>query len=213
MCQTDQQLMFFDWFQTCFSPTAYANGVFSPDKLRCVSARIAGAGSGGRFRKVPESSSVCWCGSGGRFRKVPESSGVCCCRFRRQVPEGSGVTVWQVPEGSGEFRCGVPVCAIVGSGGKFRKVPELRCGRFRKVPESSGVLGSGIPESSGEFRCVLVYVAGASSGRFWRVPESSGVRWCGYRSQGSEGYGELRCGLLPCNLVRGSHVIVLNTFW
>ena len=33
-------------------------------------------------------------GSGGRFRKVPESSGVCWCRFRRQVPEGSG-----------EFRC------------------------------------------------------------------------------------------------------------
>ena len=27
---------------------------------------------------------------GCRFRKVPESSGVCWCRFRRQVPEGSG---------------------------------------------------------------------------------------------------------------------------
>ena len=64
----------------------------------------AGIGSGGRFRKVPESSGVCWwfrrvpvcagVGSGGRFRKVPESSGACYCRFRRQVPEGSG-----------EFRC------------------------------------------------------------------------------------------------------------
>ena len=33
---------------------------------------------------------MCWCsvGSGGKFRKVPESSGVCYCRFRRQVPEG-----------------------------------------------------------------------------------------------------------------------------
>ena len=64
----------------------------------------AGVGSGGRFRKVPESSGVCWC----RFRRqvpegsgefrcvlvVLESSGVCWCRFRRQIPEGSG-----------EFRC------------------------------------------------------------------------------------------------------------
>ena len=50
------------------SPTAQANGVFSPDKLRCVPVRVAGAGSGGRFRRVPESSGVCW------------------CRFRRQVP-------------------------------------------------------------------------------------------------------------------------------
>ena len=86
-------------------------------------------------------------------------------------------------------------------------------GRFRKLLESSGVLGSGVPERSGELWCVLVYVAEASSGRFWRVPESSGVRWCRYRRQGSEGSGELRCGLLPCNLVRGSHVIVLDTFW
>ena len=45
-------------------------------------------------------------GSGGRFRKVPESSGVCYCRFRRQVPESSGV------------RCGV------GTRGRDRKVPE-----------------------------------------------------------------------------------------
>ena len=28
-------------------------------------------------------------GSGSKFRKVPESSGVCWCRFRRQLPEGS----------------------------------------------------------------------------------------------------------------------------
>ena len=55
-----------------FSPTAQANGVFSPDKLRCVPVRVAGAGSGGEFRKVPESSGVCW------------------CRFWKQVPEGSG---------------------------------------------------------------------------------------------------------------------------
>ena len=39
-----------------------------------------------------------WCSvrSGGKFRKVPESSGVCYCRFRRQVPERSG-----------ELRCGL----------------------------------------------------------------------------------------------------------
>ena len=36
-------------------------------------------------------------GSGGRFRKVPDGSVVCWCRFRRQLPEGS--------EGSGEFQC------------------------------------------------------------------------------------------------------------
>ena len=72
---------------------------------RCGSQeQVPEAGSGGRFRKVPESSGVGWC----RFRRqvpegsgefrcvlvVPESSGVCWCRFRRRVPEGSG-----------EFRC------------------------------------------------------------------------------------------------------------
>ena len=85
-----------------FSPTAkLANGVFSPDKLRCVPVRVEGAGSGGRFRRVPVCAGV---GSGGRFRRVPESSG----EFRR-VPESSGVCwcrFWrQVPKGSGEFRC------------------------------------------------------------------------------------------------------------
>ena len=78
---------------------------------------------------------VAGAGSGGRFWKVPESSGVCWCSFRRQVPEAG----------------------------------------------------------SGEFRCVLSAV---------QVPE-----------EGSEGYGEFRCGLLPCILDRSSHVIVLNTFW
>ena len=45
-------------------------------------------------RQVPEGSGEFRCvagvGSGGRFRKVPDSSGVCWCRFRRQVPEGFG---------------------------------------------------------------------------------------------------------------------------
>ena len=73
----------------------------------------AGVGSGGGFRKVPESSDVKQCkfrrvpayagvGSGvpegserlvpeglGRFRRVLESSGACWCRFRRQGSEGS----------------------------------------------------------------------------------------------------------------------------
>ena len=91
------------------------------------------------------------------------------------------------------------MCAGVGSGHRFRKVVESSvCAivgsgvSFRKVPESSGV-------------CYR---------RFRRqVPESSGVCWCRYRRQGSEGSGKLRCGLLLCNLVRGSRVIVLNTFW
>ena len=59
------------------------------------------------------------------------SSGVCRCGSQEQVPE----------EGSRRFRR-VPVCAGVGSGG-----------RFWKVPESSGFQ---VPESSGGFRCVLV---------------------------------------------------------
>ena len=62
------------------------------------------------------SSGVCRCGSRGRFRKVPESSGVCWCRFRRRVPEGSGVK-WcrfrrQGSEGSGVFRCGLLACNL-----------------------------------------------------------------------------------------------------
>ena len=65
------------------------------------------------------------------------SSGVCRCGSQEQVPE----------EGSGRFRR-VPVCAGVGSGGRFRKVPEGSGGfrrvlvyRFRRqVPEGSGVL-------------------------------------------------------------------------
>ena len=66
-------------------------------------------------------------------------------------------------------------------------------------------VGSGgkVPESSGVCYC-----------RFrTQVLESSGVRWCRYRRRGSEGSGELRCGLLLCNLVTGSYVIVLNTCW
>ena len=110
------------------------------------------------------------------------SSGVCRCGSQEQVPE----------EGSGRFR-GVPACAGVGSGGKFHKVPESSgvkwCrlgfgGRFRKVPK-------------GWLRKVS-----EGSERFRRV-------YSGFRRQGLEGSGEFRCGLLPCNLDRSSHVIVL----
>ena len=113
---------------------------------RCGSQEQVPEEGSGRFRRVLGCAGV---GSGGGFRKVPESSGVC-CRFRRWVPEGSrefwGVPV-QVPEaGSGRFRK-VPAYAGVGSGGGFRKVPEssgvcagVGCGSgFLKVPESSGV--------------------------------------------------------------------------
>ena len=145
-------------FLTVFFPNSVSQWGFSPDKLRCVPVRVAGAGSGGRFRKVPESSGVCWCiGSGGRFRKVPESSGVKWCRFRRQVPEDFG-----------GFRCMPAEVQEVGSG-------------------TEGL------------------------GRFRRVLESSGACWCRFRRQGSEGSGEFRCGLLPCNLNRSSHVLVLIT--
>ena len=67
------------------------------------------------------------------------SSGVCRCGSQEQVPE----------EGSGKFRGRVPVCAGVGSGG-----------RFREVVESSGVcwcrFRRQVPEGSGEVRCVLL---------------------------------------------------------
>ena len=88
------------------------------------------------------------------------SSGVCRCGSQEQVPE----------EGSGRFRR-VPVCASVGSGGKFRKVPECWCS-FRMVPACAGV-GSG--------------------GRFRKVPEGSGVCWCRFRRQVPEGSGKSRC--------------------
>ena len=70
------------------------------------------------------------------------------------------------------------MCAGVGSGDNFRKVPE-GSGRFRRVPVC-------VPEGSGGFR---------------RAPESSSV---------SQGSGEFRCGLLPCNLDRSSYAIVFE---
>ena len=39
-------------------------------------------------------------------------------------------------------------------------------------------------------------------GGFRKVPEGSGVCW------GSEGSGEFRCGLWPCNLDGSSHVMI-----
>ena len=103
-------------------------------------------------------------GSGGRFRKVPEASGVCWCRFRRQVPEGSGGFRCVVGVSSGSrvrrFRR-VPACAGVGSG-RFRRVAVCAGvgsgGRFRKVPQGSNVcwcrFRMQLPESSGGFRGV-----------------------------------------------------------
>ena len=69
-----------------------------------------------------------WCmGTGGRARKVPESSGVCWCRFRRQVPEAGSLPVCAIVGSGGRFRkvresCGVNWC--IGTGGRVRKVPE-----------------------------------------------------------------------------------------
>ena len=97
------------------------------------------------------------------------SSGVRRRGSKERVPE----------EGSRRFRR-VPGCAGVGSGGRFRKVPEgsggFRC-RFRKVLEGSGMCWcrfrlSPVPEGSRGFRCVLVSVPDATSGRFRKVPES-----------------------------------------
>ena len=52
--------------------------------------------------------------SGGRFRKVPEDSDVCWCRFRRQVPkvpEGSGLCGGEF-QGFGRFRSGLLPCNL-----------------------------------------------------------------------------------------------------
>ena len=167
----------------------------------CMPVRVWGAGSGGRFRKVLESSGVCWCrfpvcagvvGSGGRFRKVPEGSGVCWCGFRRQLPEGSG-GFRKVPESSGVCWC------------RFR----------RQVWESSGVCWCSfrrqVPEGSGGFR---------------KVPESSGVCWCRFRRQLPEGSGGLRrvpvfrkvqesFGVVCClaTLTGAAMRLFLNFFW
>ena len=68
------------------------------------------------------------------------------------------------------------MCAGVGSGGGFRKVPE----------------------GSGGFRRMLVYVPEAGSGRFRKVPESSAVKWSRFRRQvpeGSEDFGGFWCML------------------
>ena len=92
------------------------------------------------------------------------------------------------------------MCAGVGSGGRSRKVPK---GWFPKVSEGSG-----------GFWRVPARVGVGSGGRVRKVPEGSDEfrRVLGeFRRQGSEGSGEFRCGLLPCNLDRSSRVIVLIT--
>ena len=86
---------------------------------------------------------------------------MCWCRFRRRVPEGSGGH------------------AGVGSGGRFRKVPQ---GWFRKVLE-----GSGGPESSGACWCRFQRQGSESSGGFRRVPARVGVGSGGRVQRGSEG--------------------------
>ena len=81
--------------------------------------------------------------------------------------------------------------AGVGSGGRFRKVLK---GWFRKVSEGSG-----------GFWRVPARVGVGSGHRVRKVPEGSEEfrRVFGeFRRQGSEGSGEFRCGLLPCNLDR-----------
>ena len=139
------------------------------------------------------------------------SSGVCRCGFEEQVPE----------EGSKRFRRRVPVCAGVGSGGRFRirrvpfrssegsrcalvQVPEAGFGKFRRVPVCAGV-GSG-----NRFGKVPVCAGVGSGGRFRirRVPVCAGVgSGCNFRKV-PEGSGE--CGLLPCSLDRSSHMIVFE---
>ena len=69
------------------------------------------------------------------------------------------------------------MCAGIGSGGNFRKVPEATSGRFwRQLPEGS--------------RRVPVCAGVGSGGNFRKVPEGSSVCWYRFRRQlpeGSEG--------------------------
>ena len=93
------------------------------------------------------------------------TSGVHRCGSQAQVPEA----------GSGGFRK-VLVCAGAGSGGRFRKVPEVPEAGFRRQGS-----GGRVPEGFGS--C-------------WRVPESSGVLAGGFRrakgqAQVLEGFASL----------------------
>ena len=88
------------------------------------------------------------------------------------------------------------MCAIVGSGGKFRKVPELRCGRFRKVPESSVCWVQEfqkVTESSGACWCMLRRQAPEGSGGFRRVPACAGVGTGVRVRKVPESYGVVCC--------------------
>ena len=98
------------------------------------------------------------------------------------------------------------VCAGVGSGFNFRKVPAgsgvCWWGRFRRqVPDGSArfrrVLVK-VPEAgSGRFRRVPVCAGVGSGGRFRKVQEGSGVCWCRFRRffwRVAEGCGVCWCG-------------------
>eukprot|EP00435_Cladocopium_sp_Y103_P061407 s2453_g23.t1 len=94
------------------------------------------------------------CGSGagsGRFRQVPGCCGavpVLVPGGFREVPEGSGVGSWLVPEGSGMLLCGS------GSGsGQVLMVTEGCGAGFGLVPGWCGAVPVLVP---GEFRNVLV---------------------------------------------------------
>ena len=58
------------------------------------------------------------------------------------------------------------MCAGVGSGGRFQKVPGVCWSRFRRQ----------VREGSGEVRCKMVSVPEASFRRFRKISEGSGVR-------------------------------------
>ena len=84
----------------------------------------------------------------------------------------------------------VPAYAAVGSGDRFRKVPEssaIKWCQFRRQ----------VPEGSGRFRRVPVYAGVGSErwvvegfGRFRKAPENPGVCCCSFRRQVPEGSGE-----------------------
>ena len=104
-------------------------------KLMGSSAQISsGVCRRGSQEQVPEEGSgrfqrVLWCvavGSAGGFRKVPESSGVCWCRFRRRVPEGSGEFRREASSGRFLKVSGVCWCRF------WRRVPE-GSGKFRRM--------------------------------------------------------------------------------
>ena len=139
-----------------FSPTAYANGVFSPDMLRCAPVQAPGQvqRSSGRFQSI---AGLCSPG----FRKVPE-----------HTREGAG------PRSTG-FRKVLKRTGASAGPARFNGSTG-----FRKVPEHTGA-GAGFQSGLRfrRWRCSGQVQVKSGSRRFWRAQEVP-ARFGGEGSEG-----------------------------